>query len=141
MLLLLPGGISTRRSGLRLFIPKFIGGGDFACIFLFKLPGETSRPGELRGFPYPFPVKVKTRGEKKERDKSSEVHCIFYALLKLWNKKLRIDIYVMYLYRKIQHVLYLEQLVFKCFLSWQLTSLWCPEINLIIQFCLQHCGI
>lgn len=48
---LLPGGISTRRSGLRLFIPKFIGGGDFACIFLFKLPGETSRPGELRGLP------------------------------------------------------------------------------------------
>lgn len=56
---LLPGGIRTRRSGLRLFIPKFMGGGDFACIFLFKLPGETSRPGEFRGLPYPFPVNTK----------------------------------------------------------------------------------
>ena len=56
---LLPGGIRTRRSGLRLFIPKFMGGGDFACIFLFKLPGETSRPGEFRGLPYPFPVNRK----------------------------------------------------------------------------------
>lgn len=36
-----------------------MGGGDFACIFLFKLPGETSRPGEFRGLPYPFPVNTK----------------------------------------------------------------------------------
>lgn len=62
---LLPGGISTRRSGLRLFIPKFMGGGDFACIFLFKLPGETSRPGEFRGLPYPFPVDVFKENETK----------------------------------------------------------------------------
>lgn len=75
MVFLLPGGISTRRSGLRLFIPKFIGGGDFACIFLFKLPGETSRPGELRGLPYPFPIKVKK--EKKKRKKFDKVRCIF----------------------------------------------------------------
>lgn len=62
MVLLLPGGISTWKCGLQLFIPKFIEGGDFACIFL---PGETSRPGELRGLPYPFPVKIKKRKKRK----------------------------------------------------------------------------
>lgn len=60
MLFLAPGGMSTRKSGLRLFMPKFMGGGDLACMFLFMPPGETSRPGELRWFPYPFP-----KGEKK----------------------------------------------------------------------------
>lgn len=58
MLFLAPGGMSTRRSGLRLFMPKFMGGGDLACMFLFMPPGETSSPGELRWFPYPFPINV-----------------------------------------------------------------------------------
>lgn len=48
MLFFAPGGMSTRRSGLRLFMPRFIGGGDFACMFLFIPPAETSSPGELR---------------------------------------------------------------------------------------------
>ena len=49
MLFLTPGGTSTRRSGLRLlFIPRFMVGGDLACMLLFMLPEETSRPGELR---------------------------------------------------------------------------------------------
>lgn len=68
MLFLAPGGMSTRRSGLRLFMPKFMGGGDLACMFLFMPPGETSRPGELRWFPYPFPERAKkgwgVRGRK-----------------------------------------------------------------------------
>lgn len=63
MLFLAPGGMSTRRSGLRLFMPKFMGGGDFACMFLFMPPGETSRLGELRWFPYPFPESKKERQE------------------------------------------------------------------------------
>lgn len=58
MLFLAPGGMSTRRSGLRLFMPRFMGGGDLACMFLFMPPGETSRPGELRWFPYPFPERA-----------------------------------------------------------------------------------
>lgn len=58
MLFLAPGGMRTRRSGLRLFMPKFMGGGDLACMFLFMAPGETSSPGELRWFPYPFPINV-----------------------------------------------------------------------------------
>lgn len=66
MLFLAPGGMSTRRSGLRLFMPRLTGGGDFACMFLFMPPGETSRPGELRWFPYPFPAKE--REKKMQRD-------------------------------------------------------------------------
>lgn len=62
MLFLAPGGMSTRRSGLRLFMPKFMGGGDFACMFLFIPAGDTSRPGELRWFPYPFPEGAKNTG-------------------------------------------------------------------------------
>lgn len=62
MLFLAPGGMSTRRSGLRLFMPRFMGGGDLVCMFLFMPPGETSRPGELRWFPYPFPKRE--HGEK-----------------------------------------------------------------------------
>lgn len=58
MLFLAPGGMRTRRSGLRLFMPRFMGGGDLACMFLFMPPGETSRPGELRWFPYPLPALV-----------------------------------------------------------------------------------
>lgn len=64
MLFLTPGGMSTRRSGLRLFMPKFMGGGDLACMFLFMPPGETSRPGELRWFPYPFPGRTEKGTEK-----------------------------------------------------------------------------
>lgn len=45
-----------------------MGGGDFACIFLFKLPGETSRPGEFRGLPYPFPVNTKQSTQEKNLD-------------------------------------------------------------------------
>ncbi len=51
-----PGGMRTRRSGLRLLMVMVMGGGDLPCMFLLMLPGETSRPGELRWFPYPFPV-------------------------------------------------------------------------------------
>lgn len=51
MLFLVPGGMSTRRSGFRLFMPRFIGGGDLACMFLFIPPEDTSNPGELRWFP------------------------------------------------------------------------------------------
>lgn len=51
-----PGGMRTRRSGLRLLMVMIMGGGDLACMFLLMFPGETSRPGELRWFPYPFPV-------------------------------------------------------------------------------------
>lgn len=68
MLFLAPGGMSTRRSGLRLFMPRFMGGGDLVCMFLFMPPGETSRPGELRWFPYPFP--------KREHRKKAEKHLI-----------------------------------------------------------------
>lgn len=49
MVFLDPGGMRTRRSGLRLFM--FMGGGDFACMVFVMFPGETSRPGELRWFP------------------------------------------------------------------------------------------
>lgn len=65
MLFLAPGGMSTRRSGLRLFMPRFMGGGDLACMFLFMPPGETSRPGELRWFPYPFPERAEESLAKK----------------------------------------------------------------------------
>lgn len=51
MLFLAPGGMSTRRSGLRLFIPRFTGGGDLACMLLFIPPEDTRSPGELRWFP------------------------------------------------------------------------------------------
>lgn len=68
MLFLAPGGMSTRRSGLRLFMPKFMGGGDLACMFLFMPPGETSRPGELRWFPYPFPGRAKKVWGDRGRD-------------------------------------------------------------------------
>lgn len=56
---LLFGGIRIRRFGLRLFIFKFMGGGDFVCIFLFKLLGEISRFGEFRGLLYSFFVNIK----------------------------------------------------------------------------------
>lgn len=69
MLFLAPGGMSTRRSGLRLFMPKFMGGGDLACMFLFMPPGETSSPGELRWFPYPFPEKVEIFLVERGREK------------------------------------------------------------------------
>lgn len=52
-----------------------MGGGDLACIFLFKLPGETSRPGEFRGLPYPFPVefaKIGTQNIKKKLSKGGK---------------------------------------------------------------------
>lgn len=58
---LLEGGMTTRRSGLRLFIPRLPppgGGGDFVGITLLRpfpplvLP---SKLGEAREFTYPFP--------------------------------------------------------------------------------------
>lgn len=68
MLFLAPGGMSTRRSGLRLFMPRFMGGGDLVCMFLFMPPGDTSRPGELRWFPYPFPERAKKDSGERSRE-------------------------------------------------------------------------
>lgn len=70
---LLDGGITTRRSGLRLFIPRLAppgGGGDFVGITLLKLfppPVLLSRPGDAREFTKPFP-----KGRGKEKGKGCE---------------------------------------------------------------------
>lgn len=70
-----PGGIRTRRSGLRLLMLMLMGGGDLACMFLLMLPGETSRPGELRWFPYPFPVgQSKRTRQSNTSDHTAHVH-------------------------------------------------------------------
>lgn len=52
---LLVGGITTRRSGLRLFIAMLPpgGGGDFVGM---TLPVEQSSPGDARAFTKPFPT-------------------------------------------------------------------------------------
>lgn len=74
MLFLAPGGMSTRRSGLRLFIPRFTGGGDLACMLLFIPPEDTRSPGELRWFPQPFPngrQKGRGKGVRRNRAKLS----------------------------------------------------------------------
>lgn len=60
---LLEGGMTTRRSGLRLFMPRFPppgGGGDFVGMTLprpFPPPLVPSRLGEAREFTNPFPEK------------------------------------------------------------------------------------
>lgn len=60
---LLEGGMTTRRSGLRLFIPRLPppgGGGDFVGMTLpkpFPPPVVPSRLGEAREFTKPFPEK------------------------------------------------------------------------------------
>src|SRR4029434_3585656 len=64
MLFLAPGGMSTRRSCLRLFMPRFMGGGDLACMPLFIPPEDTRRPGELRWLPYPFPIRWRVETER-----------------------------------------------------------------------------
>lgn len=62
-----------------------MGGGDFACIFLFKFPGETSRPGEFRGLPYPFPVNTK-QGNCSGRNADSGM-CLENILGEIKNKR------------------------------------------------------
>lgn len=65
---LLEGGMTTRRSGLRLFMPRFPppgGGGDFVGITLprpFPPPLVPSRLGEAREFTNPFPERGTTNG-------------------------------------------------------------------------------
>ena len=74
MLFLAPGGMSTRRSGLRLFMPRFMGGGDLACMLLFMLPGEASRPGELRWW-FPLPLPNEKRGRRERERGSHQLYC------------------------------------------------------------------
>lgn len=63
---LLEGGMTTRRSGLRLFMPRLLppgGGGDFVGITLLRPfpPAELpSKPGDAREFTNPFPKKKET---------------------------------------------------------------------------------
>lgn len=89
MLFLAPGGMSTRRSGLRLFMPRFMGGGDLACMFLFMPPGETSRPGELRWFPYPFPEAARgDLGYKKYMCTHMDTRNVFFFVWLAFNPRL-----------------------------------------------------
>lgn len=65
---LLEGGMTTRRSGLRLFMPRFPppgGGGDFVGMTLprpFPPPLVPSRLGEALEFTNPFPARGETNG-------------------------------------------------------------------------------
>lgn len=72
-----PGGMRTRRSGLRLLMVMVMGGGDLPCMFLLMLPGETSRPGELRWFPYPFPAGQSER--TRQSNTSDHTEHIYYS--------------------------------------------------------------
>lgn len=70
---LLDGGMTTRRSGFRLFmlrLPPPGGGGDFVGITLFRLfplPALPSRLGEAREFTKPFPVTGESRGRERSK--------------------------------------------------------------------------
>lgn len=89
---LLEGGMTTRRSGLRLFMPRFPpgGGGDFVGMTLprpFPPPLVPSRLGEALEFTNPFPARGETNC-KTEKDN-----------IKFWCSRTSYEIFILLNFR------------------------------------------